>query len=79
MKITVKTYCLEPGTHLSRKPTTLISTTHIELPDEECKEPRPDWGEYLPLVTFRAIERALDRRGALPPLGPDHRYFMAIA
>jgi hypothetical protein len=43
----------------------VISEEIVEIPDQECKETRPDWGEYLPLVTFPAIERALKKRGFL--------------
>ena len=40
----------------------------IDLPESECKERRADLGEYSPVVTFSAIERALNRRN-LHPLG----------
>lgn len=56
---------LEPGSHIARKIVSVLGSERIELPKGECEEKRPDWGEYRPLVTFPAIERALRRRRRL--------------
>jgi hypothetical protein len=56
---------LEPGRHISRKTVARERVHLVEIPDEECKEERPDWGQYFPVVTFSAIERALVSRGYL--------------
>jgi len=70
---------LEPGTHHSRKTIGRKRLAEVELPLEECQEVRPDWGEYLPITTFPAIERALKRRGHFTPLySRDEQYQFGI-
>lgn len=78
MLVHVDTCQLEPGTHISRKVIARLSSTQHELPDAECREVRPDWGEYLPIVTLPAIERALLRRGLLPHLPDPFVYYFGI-
>jgi hypothetical protein len=70
---------LEPGRHIERRPVETLEVSRVDIPDEECKEVRPDWGEYRPLVTFPAIERALRSRGLLPWVGPDIVFYFGIA
>ena len=65
---------LEPGTHISRKTVAhdVFPPERFELPADECKEKRPDWGEYFPILTLPALERALRKRGAFGRvIGPD--------
>lgn len=79
---TVHVHRLEPGRHfmraiLQRNVTPLAS---VELPLDECQEPRPDWGQYSPVVTLPAVERALRARGYMvPPLSSDCEYYFGIA
>jgi hypothetical protein len=65
MKVHIDRLTLEPGTHAYRKTLKCERVFDLVLPDDECKEVRPDWGEYEPVVSFPAIERALIRRGFL--------------
>lgn len=65
MKVHIDRLTLEPGTHTSRKVLKRERVFDLDLPDDECKEIRPDWGRYTPVVTFPAIERALVSRGFL--------------
>lgn len=69
---------LEPGTHISRRTIArdIVPPVLVTLPLAECMECRPDWGQYSPVVTFPAIERALKARGYLCPLPRDleHQY-----
>tara|TARA_R110000803_G_scaffold59101_6_gene117473 strand:+ start:1934 stop:2188 length:255 start_codon:yes stop_codon:yes gene_type:complete len=58
----------EPGTHATRKVIETVATTFVTVPWGDCHEVRPDWGEYLPLKTLTALERALRARGELKPL-----------
>ena len=69
---------LEPGRHILRKAVEVLSLVRVDIPDEECKECRPDWGEYRPLVTFPAIERALRSHDLLPWCGPDEVCYLGI-
>lgn len=62
---------LEPGRHISRETIARRLVGDVALPLADCKEARPDWGEYFPLVTFDAIWRALRRGGHVPPLASD--------
>lgn len=61
------------GPHHSPKTLRTLSTTRYHLPDDACREVRPDWGEYLPVVTFPAIERQLQSLGAFPMLPENGR------
>lgn len=71
---------LEPGTHIARLTIArdVVAPRLVTLPLAECMEPRPDWGEYSPIVTFPAIERALRARGYFPPLHRDYQYRFGI-
>ena len=65
---------LEPGRHIFRKTVQrdVIPARYFDIPCDECKEVRPDWGEYFPLQTLPALERALRARGAFSAvIGPD--------
>lgn len=78
---TIHTHRLQPGRHISRDVIArdVVPARAVTLPRAECMEARPDWGEYLPLVTFRMVERALYARGMLPPLPDrDHAYFVGV-
>ena len=59
MQINLYANQLEPGTHICRKIVSQRLIGTVEVPDDECKEIRPDWGVYLPVITFPAIERSL--------------------
>jgi hypothetical protein len=72
MQVHVDRVTLEPGDHQLRKTIAREQVFVVELPDAECKEERPDWGEYSPVVTFPAIERALRSRGYLGFGGLSH-------
>lgn len=70
---------MEPGRHISRRTIAERPAFTIDLPRAECAEPRPDWGEYSPVLTFPAVERAIRRRGLFPPLAsPDERYSFSV-
>lgn len=56
----VKIYALGEG----------VSPSHdlliqIDLTEDECKEVRPDWGKYYPVVVYSKVERSLRARGLL--------------
>lgn len=79
--VTIHTNRLQPGYHISRDTIArdVVPPRVVTLPRAECEEARPDWGEYLPLVTFRMVERALHARGQLPPLPDrDHAYAIGV-
>jgi hypothetical protein len=61
---------LEPGTHICRRAVDRRLAIEVVLPFEACAEPRPDWGEYDPVVTAQAVERTLRLRGLLPRFDP---------
>ena len=65
MKIRIEILTLEPGRHIGRRDIATREKCIVDLPDAECMEVRADWGEYLPVVTFPAIERGLRSRGLL--------------
>lgn len=71
---------LEPGKHIAKKiiERDVVKPVLVELPKAECMEPRPDWGQYLPVVTFTAIEKALKVRGHFPQLEGDLQYSYGI-
>jgi len=66
LKAIVHVNRLEPGNHISRKTThkDVTPATTFNIPADECKEIRPDWGVYHPIKTLPALERALRRMGA---------------
>ena len=78
VRIELQIDTLEPGTHISRRTIARRPWAVVDLPRAECMEARPDWGEYSPIVTFPAIERALRARGHIPLLGPDHSWRYGI-
>lgn len=78
LRVEINVQTLEPGHHIAREVIARRPLCVVDLPRAECMEPRPDWGEYFPLVTFPAIERALRRRGYFPPLAEDERYSYGI-
>jgi hypothetical protein len=78
MLIQIETRQLEPGTHISRHCIATLSVTRHEIPDDECKEARPDCGEYLPITTFSAIERALRKRGLITYMPDPFVYFFGV-
>lgn len=81
IKATVYVHEQEPGTHILKKTVkrNAMPPKTYEIPLEECMEARPDWGEYLPLKTLSALERALRKRGAFPfNLPPNHVYFFSF-
>jgi hypothetical protein len=80
-KAVVNVYRLEPGTHISRKTIdrNVLPPVEYEIPEVECKEKRPDWGEYLPVKTMPALERALRKRGAFDAvIGPDCVFYFGF-
>lgn len=79
MLVTIEKRRLELGRHILRRSVETLEVSQVDIPDTECKEVRPDWGEYSPVVTLSAIERALRSRGLLPYLGPDIVYFFGLA
>ena len=80
MKINIYRNELEPGTHFSRKTISSQLVEVVELPEGDCKEVRADWGQYLPVVTFPAIERALRLRGKLGFIGSqNHCWSFSVA
>ena len=79
MTIQVELVQIEPGKHICRKDVATLSVARYEIPDAECREERPDWGEYRPVVTFPAIERALRARGYLPWVGENYIHRFGIA
>ena len=66
LKAIVHVNRLEPGNHFSRKTIQrdVTPATTFNIPADECKEIRPDWGVYHPIKTFPALERTLRRMGA---------------
>jgi hypothetical protein len=73
VSIWVDTY--EPGNHIARRKIGSRLDAVADLPGHECAEARPDWGEYSPVVTFPAIERALQARGLLSRLTDPHKAY----
>lgn len=71
---------LEPGTHIARRTIArdIVPPVLVTLPLAECMESRPDWGQYTPVVTFPAIERALRARGHFAPLHHDQQYSFGV-
>lgn len=78
VRVTVIVRQLEPGTHFDRKSVSSVSEMEYDLPADECMEIRPDWGQYSPIITYPAIERALNRRNIFVPLPADQRYFYGV-
>jgi hypothetical protein len=80
MLVHVDRITLEPGNHQLRSVVSRERAFVVEIPDDECKEERPDWGRYFPVVTFPAIERALRSRGYLGDegIGCDERWSFGI-
>lgn len=76
--VTVSIHQMEPGTHFCKKILAVLESKEYTLPRAECSEPRPDWGEYSPIVTHPAIERVLRRMGAFTPLPADQQYFFGV-
>ena len=77
MKINVTVWEMG-GTHIDADRVRKIRAEIHEVPEGECKEVRADWGEYRPVVTFPAIERALKVRGLIPYVNPGFKVFFGI-
>lgn len=69
---------LEPGTHISRKTLATVKARTITLPRADCSEARADWGEYFPIVTAQATERAIKARGHMPAGLPHNQRYSFI-
>lgn len=76
--VQVSVHEMEAGNHFCKKTVRVVETKEYELDKAECSEPRPDWGEYSPLVTYPAIERVLNARGAFATLPANHQYFYGV-
>ena len=79
MRINLYVNTLEPGNHIMRKTLDHESRGSVELPDDECKEIRPDWGVYHQIVTFPAIERALNKRQVFTSLPRNQQWAFSVA
>ncbi len=65
---------LEPGSHTMRKTTKRTLYYQGEVAREVVSEPRPDWGQYLPVVTLPALERYIRAQGLAPDCGPNEMW-----